>query len=156
MVTTFDGEKFDLHPGLLRKGKAWKSAVSSGSAAGFFLLLAYRFGARCVVQSLLGGALVLTSAIFTLNRSSKIASAKCASIFVPIVMRSLGAAFAKIRTELLKNISGRVLDVGCADGQYLKYYVQSGKKVTQVCFTFCLVVHSDTTEFTEQSSSTNR
>lgn len=40
-------------------------------------------------------------------------------------MKSIDELFTDVRTELLKNVHGAVLDVGCGDGPYLKYYAKS-------------------------------
>jgi hypothetical protein len=53
---------------------------------------------------------------------SKRVSSYIASIVIPYAMIGISKAFRKIRVELLKGAHGKVLDVGCADGQYLKNF----------------------------------
>ena len=45
-----------------------------------------------------------------------------ASIFLPVVMPLMDNAFSNVKKELLKDLHGRVLDVGCGDGDWLKYF----------------------------------
>ena len=52
-------------------------------------------------------------------------TARFSSFFIPRGMKSIDAMFADVRSELLKNVHGVVLDVGCGDGPYLKYYAKS-------------------------------
>ena len=59
-------------------------------------------------------------------------TARFSSFFIPRAMASIDSLFADIRTELLKDIRGSILDVGCADGPYLKYYNQPG--VSKIVF----------------------
>ena len=49
-------------------------------------------------------------------------TARFSSFFIPRAMASIDVLFGDTRTELLQYVHGSVLDVGCADGQYLKYY----------------------------------
>ena len=52
-------------------------------------------------------------------------TARASSFFIPRVMKSIDELFTDVRSELLKNVHGSVLDVGCGDGPYLKYYAKS-------------------------------
>lgn len=45
-----------------------------------------------------------------------------ASTFLPVVMPWFDNAFSNVKKELLKDLHGRVLDVGCGDGDWLKYF----------------------------------
>jgi hypothetical protein len=55
----------------------------------------------------------------------KRSSQRAISYLLPIVMPMMDKAFASIKKELLKGIHGRVLDVGCGDGAWLKYFSQA-------------------------------
>ncbi|OLQ08484.1 hypothetical protein AK812_SmicGene8012 [Symbiodinium microadriaticum] len=48
---------------------------------------------------------------------------------IPFLMKQVDHHFLPIRKELLKGIKGDVLDVGCGDGMYLPYYVESCRRV---------------------------
>jgi len=52
-------------------------------------------------------------------------TARASSFFIPRAMKSIDKLFTDVRSELLKNVQGAVLDVGCGDGPYLKYYAKS-------------------------------
>ena len=52
-------------------------------------------------------------------------TARGSSFLIPQGMKSIDELFTDIRAELLKNVHGEVLDVGCGDGPYLKYYAKS-------------------------------
>ncbi|KAH9258267.1 hypothetical protein BASA81_003316 [Batrachochytrium salamandrivorans] len=55
--------------------------------------------------------------------SNKARSQRLAAWFLPELMKSMDASFAKVKTELLKDLkTGRVLDVGCGGGGWLKYF----------------------------------
>jgi SAM-dependent methyltransferase len=49
-------------------------------------------------------------------------SQRLASVFLPIVMPMMDRAFCDVKRELLKSLHGRVLDVGCGTGDWLKYF----------------------------------
>ena len=52
-------------------------------------------------------------------------SQRMASIFIPKVMRDVDKASKAIKAELLKEAKGRLLDVGCGGGDWLKYFVKT-------------------------------
>lgn len=55
--------------------------------------------------------------------SDKARSQRLVARFLPKLMKSMDASFAKVKTELLKDLkTGRVLDVGCGGGGWLKYF----------------------------------
>src|SRR5579883_1605296 len=47
-----------------------------------------------------------------------------AAIFLPRVMPMMDKAFREVKLELLKGLHGRVLDVGCGAGDWLKYFAK--------------------------------
>jgi ubiquinone/menaquinone biosynthesis C-methylase UbiE len=51
---------------------------------------------------------------------------------IPVAVTFVDRIFGDIRFELLKGIKGKVLDVGCATGVYLKYYSKHADKLTHV------------------------
>ena len=52
--------------------------------------------------------------------------------FLPSVMRRLGRRFVRERSELLRDICGRVLDVGAGSGEYLPHYLAARGPVSEV------------------------
>lgn len=46
---------------------------------------------------------------------------KLSAKYIPWAMKGLDKALSEVRMELLKGLRGKVLDVGCATGLYLKY-----------------------------------
>ena len=74
---------------------------------------------------------VLTIASFSLG---KVFTSKAASVFIPILCGSVDSDYREIRGDLLKRVSGNVLDVGSGDGVYLQYYIRHVGKVKKVVF----------------------
>ncbi len=68
----------------------------------------------------LAGAAGLAGAAVVLALSPRL-SARLAAAAVPVVMASVDTALRDLRTDLLKGLRGRVLDVGCGDAPYLEY-----------------------------------
>jgi SAM-dependent methyltransferase len=62
----------------------------------------------------------------------KTVTAPLSALFIPFVMNKLDVMLTDERTELLKSIHGKVLDVGCAHGGYLKYYVKNGSAIEKL------------------------
>jgi len=85
---------------------------------GFSATMIHFFG----LKAFLGVPAVMFSSLFTVQAINKRFSAYVASIVLPYAMRQMSAQFKDIRVELLKKAKGKVLDVGCADGQYLKNF----------------------------------
>jgi SAM-dependent methyltransferase len=52
-------------------------------------------------------------------------------LIIPFIMKRLDIAMKEVRLQLLEEVTGDVLDVGCATGLYLKYYANN-TKVTSV------------------------
>ena len=59
-------------------------------------------------------------------------TSQLSAYMVPYIMEQVDSDLFQIRKELLKNIKGKVLDVGCADGRYLHYYASNSNQLTQV------------------------
>mmetsp|Transcript_9872 Transcript_9872/g.18008 ORF Transcript_9872/g.18008 Transcript_9872/m.18008 type:complete len:218 (+) Transcript_9872:2-655(+) len=57
---------------------------------------------------------------------------KVTAWMIPRVMKMVDRRLRVIKKELLKNVKGKVLDVGCASGYYMKYYKESAGKVHTV------------------------
>mmetsp|Transcript_41021 Transcript_41021/g.64047 ORF Transcript_41021/g.64047 Transcript_41021/m.64047 type:complete len:317 (-) Transcript_41021:351-1301(-) len=57
---------------------------------------------------------------------------RVAAVAVPFVMSNLDTKMARTRRELLKSIRGRVIDVGCATGCYLRYYEERHEDIDEV------------------------
>jgi len=111
----FDGEAF----GALRRGgravrrPRWAAAGQALPWAAAAAALA-RPGAALAAAAALAGAAVVQAL-------SPRLSARLAAAAVPVVMGSVDAALRDLRTDLLKGLRGRVLDVGCGDAPYLEY-----------------------------------
>ena len=111
----FDGEAF----GALRRGgravrrPRWAAAGRALPWAAAAAALA-RPGAALAAAAALAGAAVVQAL-------SPRLSARLAAAAVPVVMGSVDAALRDLRTDLLKGLRGRVLDVGCGDAPYLEY-----------------------------------
>ena len=139
---TFDGETFAIDQAMLRTvSRRWylqpwfKRAVGCGALA-----LVYRQGGTSLLAKIFGGGLagvpLIALAMYLAARCSSTPTSadgsRMAAIFIPWAVGKMDAMWRAIRTELLKNIHGRVLDVGCAAGEYLKYYAKSQQRVTEV------------------------
>eukprot|EP00039_Didymoeca_costata_P008357 m.110909 g.110909 ORF g.110909 m.110909 type:complete len:271 (+) comp14051_c0_seq3:269-1081(+) len=55
-----------------------------------------------------------------------------ASLFIPVVMDNVDKTFEPVRHSALKDIQGKVLDVGCGDAPYLKYYSKKADKISEL------------------------
>jgi len=66
--------------------------------------------------------LVVYFPIWYLLMLNKSFSQRVASIIVPTFMPLMDKAFARVKMELMKNLHGRVLDVGCGGGDWLQYF----------------------------------
>lgn len=109
------------------------SKYTLGCAVGLGTLAAVScFGLGAVTRAL-GWALIALAVLpFALNCASKRVSARFAALVVPRAMALIDARFAAVRKELLKGISGRVLDVGAGGGPYIKYLAAAGSAVTEL------------------------
>ena len=109
---------------LLAAGGAWATGVVTDQTLCSLALVAAAFP-------------LIVAVLFTLLSFvvGKPFTARASSYFVPKAMRRIDALLGNVREELLKNLSGAVLDVGCADGSsYLKYYAAAGANVTKIVF----------------------
>jgi len=99
-------------------------------ANGLATLVAVAAGAVVAVPLLL--VAVVTALSFVVGKPF---TARASAFFVPRAMRRIDALLGDVRKELLKDVRGAVLDVGCADGSsYLKYYAAAGADVTKIVF----------------------
>eukprot|EP00298_Acanthocystis_sp_HF-20_P011091 c19225_g1_i1.p1 GENE.c19225_g1_i1~~c19225_g1_i1.p1 ORF type:complete len:287 (-),score=61.21 c19225_g1_i1:25-885(-) len=128
-----DGEEFRIDISMIRKKKFNKQ---------YFVFAGLGYVAVCVltrnfllifmsVLYLIEIVFGLSMILYFLMRNSYL-SKKFSSILIPRVMSMVDKQTNPLRKELLKGIHGKVLDVGCATGLYFKYYVSSGKKVSEV------------------------
>ena len=76
---------------------------------------------------------VVAPLLLVVMATSKARSQYFASLFIPVVMRQMDKALAKVKLELFRDVvpGARVLDVGCGSGQYLKYFL-TAKAVTEL------------------------
>mmetsp|Transcript_5512 Transcript_5512/g.9711 ORF Transcript_5512/g.9711 Transcript_5512/m.9711 type:complete len:303 (-) Transcript_5512:3-911(-) len=59
-------------------------------------------------------------------------SSRTITTFLPCLLSILDSRFHHTRTELLKNISGNILDFGSGTGEYLKYIPKNDSSATKV------------------------
>ena len=111
----FDGEAFRV---LRRGGRAVRRP--RWAAAGRALPWAAVAGAVVNPGVALAGVAGLVGAAVVQALSPRL-SARLAAAAVPVVMGSVDSALRDLRTDLLKGLRGRVLDVGCGDAPYLQY-----------------------------------
>jgi len=127
----FDGEDFRISAQMLVKPPVgtvpfWVFPVLIGLVAYVFGYLFY------LIVALFGALFLLASGIYICMVTSKDRAMRFSGYIIPKVMKKVDKKLHLIRKELLKNVEGKVLDVGCATGHYLKYFRDSNKKVTSV------------------------
>ena len=135
-VTVFNGVKYRISAKMLRNdhpslGKVITSASAKAAAVAFVAFSsrsrwATAFAALSTWQGF-NATLFTTMTIFACFGKSF--SAKVHSRLLPVVMKKCDLQYSKIRQELLKNLSGTVLDFGAGGGAYLKYAFQDPGKV---------------------------
>lgn len=77
---------------------------------------------RILAGLLLSGFFLPIAPLWYLLMLNKRRSQRFASILIPTVMPLMDKSFQSVKVELLKGLQGRVLDVGCGDGDWLKYF----------------------------------
>ena len=134
-----DGEAFSITQSMLRTGsrrwflRPWATRLAGCGA----LALAYQKGALpTVAKTFFAGVGTLAAGMYLANLCSATPTSAdgsaMAGLVIPWATMGMDRAFRDVRKELLKNVQGRVLDVGCAAGAYLKYYAGSAQRVTEV------------------------
>ena len=131
----FDGERFTLHQGLLRRGRRRPSSTLGAlrtPAACVFAASAYAFAPRTAALTAAGvgaAALAMVLGLAAHNALFRERAHVLSALYLPSVMKGLDKAMRELREELLKGLRGKVLDVGCATGLYLRY--ARGKDVSE-------------------------
>lgn len=140
-VRVFDGEEFTIGQDMLRQTRSTSAARNQASAGtpGRLATTASALGiaAAAVATGNVGtllrvvgscavlGAGLIGCACAGLYAFNKLAAPerrnKLIATYMPVVMRGLDRNMREVRAELLKGISGKVLDLGAGSGTYFKY-----------------------------------
>jgi len=73
----------------------------------------------------------LIGPVWYLIMLNKSISQRISGAMLPSIMSLMDKAFKDVKTELLKDLHGRVLDVGCGSGDWLRYFGQA-KHITEL------------------------
>jgi len=104
-----DGVTYEIRQDMIRE----RNNLMNPQAI-FSLMLALAFGVPAF--------LILAPIWYLIMANNKSFSQKSAAGFIPLIMLNVDKAFRDVKKELFKGLHGRVLDVGCGDGDYLKYF----------------------------------
>eukprot|EP01061_Rhynchopus_euleeides_P030505 TRINITY_DN5066_c0_g1_i1.p1 TRINITY_DN5066_c0_g1~~TRINITY_DN5066_c0_g1_i1.p1 ORF type:complete len:281 (+),score=106.30 TRINITY_DN5066_c0_g1_i1:63-905(+) len=119
------GVEYSLKHSMLRQAPMKRKVMLA-----VVLGLLYKYAPRVLAAgaaAFAGTLLLVTAAILV---GGKQVSARLAGHLVPPVMTGMDKKFRVWRQELLQGLNGRVLDLGCGSGLYLKYAVQA-KGITE-------------------------
>jgi SAM-dependent methyltransferase len=120
-VKVLHSETYRVHADMLRLGRKplWLQALM----AGVLLYVVFRLGywLAAVVLTIFTVVLLLT-VLF-----GKSFSARMAAFWLPKVMKGVDRKTVLVRQELMKHMSGRVLDLGSGSGENLKYALQPSR-----------------------------
>ena len=83
-------------------------------------------------------AFAVTAPLLYLVMLNKSVSQRFAALMLPVVMPMMDKAFGSVKRELLKDLHGRVLDVVCGEGDWLKYFTKASH-VTELEPNPCLI-----------------
>ena len=59
-------------------------------------------------------------------------TSRLSALFLPRVMDFIDSRLREVRSQCLKSIRGKVIDVGCAHGAYLRYYSTSAERLRTI------------------------
>mmetsp|Transcript_14860 Transcript_14860/g.28806 ORF Transcript_14860/g.28806 Transcript_14860/m.28806 type:complete len:299 (-) Transcript_14860:1539-2435(-) len=129
-----DGKSYTINQSMLRastmepKGNSTQALLAASWAAGMV------FSPK--VRSLTGvaalGSVTAVGLLYVAMRSSKTISASVTSRILPPILEDLDNEVGEVRTELLKDMKGKVLDFGAGDGHYLRYVAKRKDQVESV------------------------
>jgi len=131
-----DGKSYTVNQAMLRSSHETRSPIAKAAK----VLLAASWAAGMILSPKvrsLSGATALASAtaigiLYIAMSSSKTISASVTSKLLPALLQDLDNEMGEIRTELLKDMKGKVLDFGAGDGHYLAYIAKYKDQVESV------------------------
>lgn len=127
-LVEFDGEQFRIGEELVAAPPTRTPVRTRALQLLAVVAALYLRVALPLLLAAVAALVALVGGITVGNLISRTFAERVSAYLVPLAMAGVGKRFNKVRKELLKQLQGKVLDLGCGGGAYFRY--AAGKPIT--------------------------